>query len=701
MKGVLWRASTWRRTFGWAVAAGAGLALAVLVLLATYGVYEVRAAGDGGRYPIMGSGESVARTTHVRPAWDDAPAQGQFSVVTVYPGGRDAPLPPGLPSGLKGGDVVLSPHLAELDKSQKIEERYGPVAGTITAEGLGSPDENVVYIIGEGKPPSGAQRVSEFGTPVSPWAVGSSSAFYGESLTIQPLSATLPAVGALIVVPAVGLAVTCAGRVTSRRRRRDTLLEAIGAPAHVRWAVTMRSALPGLVAGASSTTFVGWAWVRSQPRVPYVDFVISAEALSASRALLAAVVALALGLGCFTLPARRGPRHTRPTPASTPLSATWILAAPVAVALASWVPDQVAPPPGPLNVILRWGLAIVSLVAVAVSVSAALVALGSWLRRRGHSRGQTTPIITGASLRAMGRHFLTLTLAVGSMCFVAFFAAQYAALGQAFSVDGRSLNQAIGPSVAVVEMPDQRSAQRFLEAVPDGLEVVSVQGKALTGECTALGHLGFSCESSTKQPPAAAVLQALNLPPEASARSEQAPSQAGEYLVVDTSGAAVDVPELKTLAYHASGQVTPVGELGSRWITATDGLLHQLRWVPVWAATGLALGLSGVLIASLGTQAEQSRRIAPVLALFGPARARTAVVVGLTSGLPLLTAGIASVCAHMAQSASFVARINMPGAFTPLALTLTVLVIIAAFIMSAIATWRTLNDAENWIPGGR
>ncbi|WP_433955100.1 hypothetical protein [Janibacter indicus] len=701
MTGLLWRASAWRHTFVWAFAAGMGLALAAMVAATAYGVYEVRAAGDGARYPVQGSGVSAASTTSLSAAWDDAPGQGQFSVVTLYPGSSDAPLPPGLPAGLAPGDVALSPHLMELDESQKLQERYGPVSGTIAAEGLGAPDENLVYIIGEGKPPSGAQRVSEFGAPISPWAVGSSSAFFGESLTIQTLSAVLPAVAVLVVLPAIGLAVSCARRVADRRRRRDGVLEALGAPVRFRWTITLRSALPGLLAGSCLAAVTVWAWSRSQPTVPYVDFVVSPETLPIPRTVLVTLAALGIGLGCFALPGRRGPGHTRPGPARSHLSAAWILAGPVAVALASWLPDQVAPPPGPLNVILRWGLSIASLVAVAVSVSAALIALGTWLREQGHRRGRVSTLITGASLQAMGRNFLVLTLAVGSMCFAAFFAAQYAALGQSFSVEGRSLNQVIGPSVAVVEMPEEPAARRFLQSVPDGLEVVSVRGSTLTGQCTGLEHLGFACDSTDRQSPASAVLQAANLPPEATARTGQPRPQEGEYLLVDTTGAAVDVPELKKLAYQASGQVTPVGELASRWITATDGLLHQLRWVSVWAAVGLTLGLAGVLIAFLGTQAEQSRRIAPVLALFGPARARTAIIVGLTTGLPLLTAGVASIFAHLAQSAPFLARIDMPGAFIPLTLTLMALVLIAAMLMSIVAAWKTLEDAEDWTPGGK
>lgn len=701
MRPVLWRASSWRRTFGWAVTAGIGLTIGFLAVVTAYGVYEVRATGDGGRYPVQGPGASTSRTTSLHAAWDDVPGEGQFSVITLYPGGPEAPLPPGLPTDLGPGDVALSPHLQAQDDSQKLPQRYGPVAGTIGAAGLGAPDENLVYIIGEGSPPSGTQRVSEFGTTLSPWAVGSSSAFYGESLTIQTLGAVLPAVTTLILLPAVGLATACARRVADRRQRRDGLLDALGAPARMRWSITIRSTLPGLTAGSAGAAVAGWAWVRSQPTVPYVDFVVSPEALPISRAALAALAAVLVGLGCFAFSARRATGHTRPTVIHPPVRPLWILAGPVAVALATWLPDQVAPSPGPLNVILRWGLSMASLVAIAVSVSAALTTFGSWLRGLGHRRGRVTILVTGASLRTMGRSLFVLTLTVGSMCFVAFFAAQYAALGQSFSVDGRSLSRAIGPSVAIVEMPDQRAAGRFLKTVPTDLDVVGVRGATLTGNCPSVEHLGLSCDSTARQTRGSALLHALHLPSRTEVRSGHPLPHEGRYLVVDATGSAVDVPELKVLANHASGRVTSVGGASAEWTIATDGLLHQLQWVSAWAAAGLALGLAGVLIAVLGTQAEQSRRLAPVLALFGPARARTGLVVGLTTGLPLFVAGLVSICTHTMQSASFLARIDMPTAFMSLTLTLTVLVLTAAGVMSALAAWRTHSDAEDWTPAGR
>lgn len=701
MRGLLWQASAWRRAFVWAFLAGVGLTFAVLVAVTAYGVFEVRAAGDGARYPVVETAASGTGSTSFDVAGDDVPGQGQFTVVTLYPDGPAAPLPPGIPSDVEPGDVFLSPSLKSLDPSLRMDERYGPVDGTITAEGLSAPDENLAYIIGGGHPPSGSQRAVDFGESVSPWAVGSSSAFFGESMTIQPLGAVLPAVGVLVVLPAVGLGVSCAGQVSGSRRRRDGVLEALGARPRVRWGVEVRSTLPGLVCGSVGAAFAAWVYIRSQPTVPYVDFVVSPDALPISRAALAALAAVIVGLVCFTVPYRRSRAHARPTPAPLHLSPAWTLAGPVVVALASWLPDRVAEPPSPVNVVLRWALAIVSLVAVAVSVSAALIALGGWLRRLGHRHGHATALVTGGSLAGTGRNFVVMTLAVGSMCLAAFFTAQYAALGQSFSVDGRSLHRTIGTSAAVVEMPDRAAAGRFLKTVPAELGVVSVRGAALTGDCASLEHMGFSCDSAGRQSRATAVLRALHMPSATEVRSSRPLPQAGRYLVVDTTGAPVDVPELKALANEASGQVTQVGEVASQWITATDGLIHQLRWVPVWAAAGLTLGLIGVIISSLGGQAEQSRRMAPVLALFGSDRARTAIVVGLTTGVPLLTAGVASIYAHMAQSASFLARIDMPGAFTPLALTLTGLVLLGAATMSVIATGKTLSDAEKWTPGGR
>lgn len=700
MTSLWWRLSGWKRIFGLSATGSAGLAVAILAAVTTYGVYVVRADADAARLALVHQGRMTPATTGVVLAFDDAPGHGQFSVVTLYPGGPQAPMPPGIPENMQPGEVALSPGLLDLPASQRIKDRYGHFVATIGNDGLGAPDEKLAYVMGSDGRSQSTLIVTHFGgAQMSPWQVAAGSATFGESLTIMGLNVVLPGVLGLVTLPGVGLALACARRHASRRRERGMLLEALGASPRVRWTLKLSAAAPGAVTGAVVVSAIWWAWVQTTPTVPFVNFAIAPSALPLPWALGCVLLTVILCVTMFSGSRQRRWLSTRPTRRSVPIAPWWVLAGPVAVAAAAWMPTKLAGSNTLLYSLLRWSLAALSVPAVAVSVAVAVAVLGAVLARHGRGQGSGTLLLAGASLTAASRGAAVLTFALGVVSGVAFQSAQIAFGTQAMSVDARRINAAVGPTVALAEIPTAQVATAFLADLPDDVGAVAVSSTWLTGRCDDLDVIGVPCAgpgATTSR--GSAIMAALALPRTATARSGPPPASAGRYLLVSRTDQPVDLPAIKSAIYGAADRLTPVGPVAT-WAVASEGMVHQTRWVVVWSVVGISLGLLGLFLAASGTQADHSRRLAPVIALFGPHRARTALVVGITTSVPLLFGGFASVCAHTIEAASLLGRIRMPGALNPLALGLMAVIVAGSVISSLIAARRTMKDASAWLPG--
>lgn len=701
MRGLWWRATGWRHDLIWTFVAAASLSLGILSALTAYGVYGVRADTDAARMIVVEEGKVTPRTTGVFLAYDDLPGQGQFSVVTFYPGGPDAPMPPGLPDDLRPGDVALSPSLLNEPASEGLKTRYGRLAGTISEPGLGSPDENLAYVVGRGAPPT-RFVVSRFGAAgVSPWQVAVSSAVFGESTTIMALPAVLAGVLGLVSVPAASLAWACSRRGADRRHHRDRVLQVLGAPPKTRLALRLGRALPGALLGSSLTTLLVWSWLRRSPTLPFVEFTISGSALSLPVAGAGATLALMGCLALFATPARARPQRSAVSRRAADLDPTLVLVGPLAVAAAAWVPDRLSGGNALVYSLLTWGLAAASLPAIAVSAAVATAMLGGGLRRLGHRRASATLLLSGTALRAATRHTAVLTFALAALTGIAFQATQVALRTQSASVDAKRLDSTIGRTSALVELPQQAAARRWLSNLPARSGAVLVTTQGLTGTCADLAALDIPCDAS---PPRSArgkaTLTALGFGEQATVVRLRSPeARAARYIVVSRDGAPVDLPALKEATYSATGRVTPVGAVAGGWLVASEASEHQSRWVVLWSVAGLVLGVLALLIASSGAMNDHSRRLAPVIALFGPRRGRIAAVVALTTGIPFLIGGLVSIGAHTLEAMAFLGRINRPGALNPLATSLTAVIVAGSLLAVVIAARRILREADDWTAG--
>lgn len=696
----------WRAEFVPAALAAAALAFALTLLVTAYGAYEVRAAVDSRRGPVYTT-ESGAGTTSLATQFDTLPGVGQLSVVLVKPKDSRSPLPPGVPR-LDPGEVVLSPALAKYaveHPRERIRERYGRVVGTIGADGLGAPDEYLVY----GNPrisPEGAQHVSAFGvTPTySPWQVSTSTAVFGESLQIFGLAHPFLGTALLVLTPAVLLLVAASSTGARQRRHRDAILEALGAPPTFRRTTRALSALPGAGLGAATAAGMTAAWVWSSPVVPFVGSQISSDALPVTRILAVAAIALAVTAMTWTMSGTQRVTTNRPLVTERRLSPWWILLGPALLWL-TYALVWSARDSGVLFALLSWAFALATIPAVAISVAAAAGAVGTLLRRTSSSRGQPAGIVAGAWLATHTRSHVVLALTVIGVSTVAFQASQRVLALTAPGAEGREITRLVGPGVARVELgqhADRREA--WSDVLPPGQSVVEVRRTTVVGDCRALTALDLPCGAPLQQaalaPRGRAVIAPLHLP--SAARTESPASSItmgpGTYLVVATDGTTVDLGGLAVIAHEADGDTGAVTRLGQDWGTG-EGYEIQARWVVVLTALGLALSFISVLVGGRQAAIDLARQMAPTSALFAPSTPRVLAVTSAVTAIPFVIAGLAAGYSGRIQAIPVLRKIRLSGALDDLTFVVVGGAVLATVFAAAWVMALTSRSASTWRPG--
>lgn len=696
---IRWRAEFWR-----AAAAAGALAAALALVATTYGVYEIRAAGDTLRTPQFAAAEGP-RTTGLSTQFDELPGVGQFSIVLLDPSAVDSPLPPGV-ERLARGEVILSPALttyARAHPEQRLDERYGHVVGTIGVEGLTAPDEALVYAVPRA-PIDAPQHASGFGVQpgYSPWQVASSSATFGESMQIFGLAYPLLGVVMLVVMPALLLMVSASNVGASPRRRRDAILEALGSSVAFRRWVRVAAGLPGAVLGAGAGATAVCAWVAMSPTVPAVGSQISHEALSPVRAATAALLALIFVCGTWTVSGRQRVKSNRPISADYRLSPWWILTAPAVLWLANstlWAVRE----NGTLFSLLGWASSLLCIPAVAVSSAAATSALGMAIRRISLRRGRATGMLAGAWLATQNRRTAVLALTIAGTSLVAFQAAQHALMLTEPGAQGRTVTQQIGSGVARVSLAHGRTTP-WADSLSPGQGVIQVRPDGLLGDCRALEALALPCDGtlagSPLSPKTRALTSALLLPNDAvmSSSSEPLTQAAGTYLVVSTDGQSVSLGDLAVTAHDVDNGVGQVNRVGADWGSG-EGYLIQARWITPLTALGLGLALAATLLTGRQSARDLAQQMAGPTSLFAPRRREVLLVTSVVTAIPFALAGLAAGYAARMQAAPMLRKIAVPHALDALTWVVIGSSIAAAVIASSAALLLAWRAVSGWRPG--
>ncbi|WP_020379458.1 hypothetical protein [Candidatus Microthrix parvicella] len=225
-----WHQLAVRSSSAWTTVLAAFLvALAIAALAVIPGAVSERSARSVARTPGENAGAvaepPLFRFQIVTTIDDDEPV----TVVTLAGLSDDAPSPPGLVRFPRPGEVFVSPGLAE----RKTSDRWGPAAGVIQPEGLVSPNELFVY---RGVEPESLVDTSQVAVLVDEGAVSDGHGF-GNAASSNPGEGPdavgiaigwCVAIGALLMIPLMGVLISTMRLDADRRDRRTATLRIMG-----------------------------------------------------------------------------------------------------------------------------------------------------------------------------------------------------------------------------------------------------------------------------------------------------------------------------------------------------------------------------------------------------------------------------------------------------------------------------------------
>lgn len=624
-----------RLRFAALVLAAMALTLAALSAAAAVAVYDGRDARVQARSPVPATGKHrpVALWMDTNESVGDTP----HWVVYVEPLITGAAPPPGLRRWPAPGEALLSPELARAGADEAIKSRYGRYAGTIDDAGLASPAERLAYIR-PATPPEGKQRerwmrVAGFGNPYG--GLG------GEALTAKPLSMVLLAVGALMLVPALALAVIAARVGSQPRDRRSSLLHALGGSWRHRALVATGEALVPVTVGAVLGATPLLAAFTAKIRLPFTDYILAPADMRAVWPLMAGVlIAVPVAAVVVVVLLHRIPqpdRQVRPR-SFTERVPRWrqfgCLAAAALVVASPYV---------------RGRIGLVMFVAGTVGLWASVPSVGGAVSRRlgnacaaiGRRRGNPGLLVggrwTATHPGVVVRLATAMVIGLGLLAHLQLWTSRAGDMAR----EASATNKRIGTSVLVVQASSLTFDQirDFTGRLPADSKVVTIRRVGndkpailLSGTCATLHALQAGCTStptavtadsaSATDPRVKEIaarygeLQFVSSRPDTGPDSQRRWRNPAEVLVVSDQRSVTHKNQIKQAA-SATLDTPAVGTLGEEWLLGVNDDVRLGHWLRLFGTAGLGFLLIAALI---GIAAEFSRfgsSMAPLAAITG------------------------------------------------------------------------------------
>lgn len=275
----------------------AGVALGVMLLLIAASIPHIVHAHDA-RVASMGV-EVDAGHARLLGDWDFIEYRGEtISGLELQQTGSNPPLPPGIKRIPAAGQIIVSPALLDLLRSEHGAQlrRWLPerVVGTIADVGLAGPSDLRAYIGAADLRERGATAITGFGGPPS-------SSFRG------PLVTLLVILMAVALLLPIGVFVATASRFGSEQRNvRLAAIRLIGADRLSTARIAAGEALCGAVAGVAAGAV---AFLAVRPAISHVDIagisVFSADVQPAAWLTVLIVALVPAAAVAFTLLAMR------------------------------------------------------------------------------------------------------------------------------------------------------------------------------------------------------------------------------------------------------------------------------------------------------------------------------------------------------------------------------------------------------------
>ncbi|MBD0673722.1 hypothetical protein [Streptomyces sp. CBMA156] len=702
------------------MSATAVLGLVAGAFVAAYATYEGRQARGYARGPVLATSGEQPLALHSR-YWDSFRGR-QFSVVVIAPLTGSAPLPPGVRSWPRPGEVLLSPALADAPEAEDFRGRWGTVAGLIGAAGLASPGERIAYV----RPTQEMLSTSSL-TPITGFG-SSTGAGFGDPKNVAPRWMILTAMASLLFFPAVAFAVLAARVGAAGRDRRDARLRMLGAGFRARVRLDRGEAIPSVLAGAGLAAALSAVALTTDVRLPWIDYTLAAADLRRDAAALfgaiAATVPAMLLLACGRHPAvghRRASARRRVVPVVR-LRTAAAIAFPLFVLLAF----------ASRHLFDGFQSSSVAYLACAAGAWTTLPAVTGWLTGRIGRRataaarrsGDLSQLIAARTAAARPGAVVRLTAA---LVFAIAVVGQGQLIGSMLSSrsgTAAQLHSAEGRSMALVQAsPRALLDGAFVAALPEGAHVVS-QGelpdaasggpgaRVIQAPCPDLTALGLPCPAEGQTVTIAhrdldTRFRHLNFSPDGSTptlvRTGPLAKLAADgtlwTTVFDSPDHPLDLAAVKRAAHlHLStkANVRPLAEAGGS--SFENG--YRARWAPFLGAIGALVLLGAMLLVATSEFVEFAAALAPLVVLTGHTRIYRDLASWML-GMPLALAGVVGVTGYVVIAQPVVDAEH--GARVSFALVLAALAGSAA--LAALATWAGARAAarhsRTWRPRAR
>ncbi|MFJ5732460.1 hypothetical protein [Streptomyces paradoxus] len=425
----------------------------------------------------------------------------QHSVIFVEPLTPGASPPPGLSAWPRPGEAVLSPALAAAGQREGISARYGRDAGRISAEGLTSPSERLVYVR-----PTAAKspewdrtmEISGFGDP--------DPTPFGDSIGVVDADAFMAAVLGFLGLPAAVLTVVALRCGSAARDRRTALLDALGGTWRHRALVCVGEALWPVGAGALIGTVPLLTAAYTDVAVPLTDYTLSAAAV---RAWLPAVLLGAAGAAAGVLAAsvllhrKKGDGRSPRTLTEGRVKRRYALLCALGLVLA--MPVDLGPLAPDYRVsIVQYTIGIVlTLATLPTLIAWAMTALGRRLAGRSIAKRYPGGLIAGRWLHAypgvIARLVVAVVVGLGLVSQVQLWVSRTTVA----ATEARQTFDALGDSVLIIRSRVQPAShiKAFQEDTGQGRAVFALlqdrrEPAVLTGPCPSWKAVQLPCPSA-------------------------------------------------------------------------------------------------------------------------------------------------------------------------------------------------------------
>ncbi len=641
------------------------VAATAVAILAVAGFVLATASFDGRAERSMARWGQIVEPSSAKEAkllWFPTIASSedrQYDLVYLEPLVEDAPLPPGLAQWPEPGEAIVSPALKNAGRGEA--DKFGDVAGTISAEGLEAPGEYFAYVRPsvELLDAKAMIKVSGFGVELQEMPpVGE------HSYNLSP-DQFFWTYAALVGLPAALFVVIAARVGAAARDRRTAVLAALGAsPGARRWFTVGEAALPVAFGTLAAAVAIAPVLAIDVP-MPLVDFVLFAPDARAAAVQLAAVVAgvpLAVLVALLLLqPPYKSGGSTRPV--SSRRRREWMLwLFPVALFATVRGADLA---PYDLRLPALAAGSVVTLALLPGVVGAIVAAAGPAMAKAAAGRGSAGLLVAGRRLaggsRSVTRLVAALVIAIG-----------LAAQGQVtislfteMSQKAQTLANHLGTSVLQVSptIPTPPSAPRmaaFQRQLDTDISVLTMwslpeQGRIdVVAECPVWQRLNVACTSSLTE------IQTVGHSGLARTMALQRTSgtrffaRAGEaektmqgasgpsYLVLAGDGGKLSTARIHRAANTELAMSTQVKVFGMDGMGVAGEALVAERWLALLSLIGVSVVAIVACIGAMAQFVRSGRELGPVSVLAGNQRVYYSVAAWSLLG-PAIIAVVASV----------------------------------------------------------